>query len=111
MREFHDQNLRFFFGVVKYIIALLCGDFVDGHPVIARGETFVNSDYTAGFRRLPPEMGDALYVDGVVGNRMFRLLMMNPTILELVLNQNPDLPADAYRQIRHDMLLNSPAMT
>ena len=92
------------------ITTLLCGDFVDGHPVIVRGETFVKPDFTAGYRRLPPDMGDVLYVDGVVGNRTFRELMMNPSKLELVLDQRPDLPADKYRMVRNDMLLNLPAM-
>jgi hypothetical protein len=96
--------------VNSVITTLLCGDFVNGHPVIVRGETFVNPDFTAGFRILPPGMGDVLYVDGTVGNRMFRVLLTNPPKLELVLDRRPDLPKDKYRKVRNDMLLNLPAM-
>jgi hypothetical protein len=49
------------------ITQLICGDIVDGRPVIVRGATFVNNQFKATIRSpLPPEGGDILYVAGEI---------------------------------------------
>jgi hypothetical protein len=64
------------------ITTLTCGDFVDGHPVIVRGETFAKSDgfggQVADYRILPSERGDLLYVDGIIHPTKNFEILMNP---------------------------------
>src|ERR1700730_14432553 len=48
------------------ITTLTCVDFVDGHPVIVRGQTGVTPDLSAGAKTLDIELGDLLYFGGVM---------------------------------------------
>jgi hypothetical protein len=60
------------------ITTLTCGDFVDGHPVIVRGETFAKSDgfggQVADYRILSPQRGDLLYIQGAIDTDVLMML-------------------------------------
>ena len=51
--------------VGDHVTFLTCGDWVDGHPTIFRGTTYVAPDATAAWKLLPPESGDIFYISGL----------------------------------------------
>jgi hypothetical protein len=75
------------------INTLTCGDVVNGHPVIVRGQTIVRPDGRGGqnadYRILPSQNDDLLYVSGYINTNPLINFLANPSLV----NQEKGQPA------------------
>jgi hypothetical protein len=111
-----DRNLlngtRSNLSVGSVITRLVCGDIVDGHPVIIRGSTIAESDghegQVAEGRVDEPFGGDLLYVEGVIDTNVFDLIFTAPPMARIKEWQTGK-PFDTY-PISEDLTGNKSAV-
>ena len=93
-----------------FITVLTCGDIVDGHPVIVRGETYLKPDLSAGTKILAPERGDILYVDGSVSTNQLRTMVNDPTKVPLTVRPENKSSIPGLVKICKEIQANRPAI-
>lgn len=90
------------------ITTLICGDVVNGQPVIVKGKTFVQIDYSAGASRLVTNPARILYVDGVLKTNELPILIMGDS--SSVQRQISSVYTPALIQISKDLQSNTSAI-
>ncbi len=79
------------------ISAITCGDIVDGKPVIVKGQTYVEDDYSAESKTLDIDPRTVLYVDGVISSSELPKLILGtlgPNNLQPFIQINKELQSD-----------------
>jgi hypothetical protein len=97
--------------VGKGITVLVCAEMIRGRPWIFRGETYVNSDGTAGEHRFYPIFGGTLYVQGVFNTTSFNVVFTgSDKAIHETLPNATDIEISQLMAIRKDVRANSSAM-
>jgi hypothetical protein len=93
------------------ITRLICGEMIQGQPMIFEGQTYVNSDGTASEFRWYHRFGGTVYVEGVLSTTSFNVILTgSDKAIHDTLPNTTDLDFSRFMAFREDVRANASAM-